>query len=268
MKKYILILMLLATIPFSLGFWQRYNKATGKDELILISTEKEKKIGASVAKAVKKKYKEADDPLVQKRFQRLGQRIAEVCERQDLAYHFSVLKAEDEMEGYNAFALPGGYVYIFDTLMDYLGDDDEIAAVTAHEIAHINAKHTVKKLQSAYGMNALLVLAVVASQDPRQVNEAANALGQLMMAYSRQDEFEADELSVRYTKKAGFDPEGVVKSLEKLQKLRKKGPLMKFIPVRSHPYLSERIAKARAEVAGEMDFKSYINLPDSTKEGF
>lgn len=234
------------------------------DDVIPISVEKEKNIGASVAKQVETKYKEVDDPLIQKRFEEIGERLAAVCDRQELVYHFKVLKAgEGEREDYyNAFALPGGYVYMFEPLIEFMETDDKIAAVTAHEIGHVNAKHSVKRLQGSLGANALMILAAVAAQDGRAVAEANEAVTQLMMAYSREDEIEADKLSVKYVKAAGFNPDGVMESLLTLQEWRKEGPERKYTSYRTHPYLSERIATARSDIRGYTDFDSYINLPE------
>ena len=239
------------------------------DDIIHISKEKERNMGASIAKQVEKKFDGVDDPLVQKRFEEIGKKLAAVCDRQDMVYHFKVLKAKKKKENYyNAFALPGGYIYMFDAMMEKLETDDKIAAVTAHELGHISARHPIKRLQSSFGINALMLLAIVASRDGRSVARANEALAQLMMSYSREDEFEADKLSVKYIKKSEyFKPEGVLKSLEALKKTRKKGRERTYSYYKSHPYLSERIAAVRSLIKGYTDFDSYINLPEE-EDGF
>ena len=245
-----------------------FSEAISGKDIIPISTEKEKRMGESIAREVEKKFDEVDDPLVQKRFEDIGRRLAGICDRQDLIYRFKVLKAKGNKEKYyNAFALPGGYVYIFDALTEVLKTDDKIAAVTAHEIGHISSRHSVERLRSSLGVNVLMILALAVARDGRTVAEANQALAQLMMAYSREDEFEADRLSVKYVKKAGFNAEGVLESLLTLRELRKKGREMRYTFYKSHPYLSERIAAARTEIKGYTDFDSYINLPEK-KEDF
>jgi len=238
------------------------------DDIMPISVDKEKAIGASIAKQVKKQYGEVDDPLVQKRFEEIGKRLVPACARQEFVYHFNVLKAgEGERENYyNAFALPGGYVYMFEPLMELMETDDKIAAVTAHELAHINARHSVKRLQGSLGVNALMLLAAVVSRNGRTVAEANEAIGQLMMAYSREDEFEADRLSVKYAGQAEFDTQGVPESLLTLKNWRKAGKARRYMYYKSHPYLSERISKVRAVIKGYTDFDSYINLPEKKGE--
>lgn len=238
------------------------------DDIVPISVEKEKKIGASIAKQVGEEFEDTDDPLIQKRFEEIGKRLACVSDRPNLGYQFKVLKAKgpEKERYYNAFAVPGGYVYMFDAMLEMLETDDKIAAVTAHEIGHICAKHSVKRLQKSLGANILMLLALVTARDGKSIAEANRALAQLMMAYSREDELEADRLSVTYMEKAEFDPNGVMESLLTLKELRKEGRERKYISYRTHPYLSERIAYVRTELLGYTDFDSYINLPNKDAE--
>ncbi|UCD54618.1 MAG: M48 family metalloprotease [Candidatus Omnitrophota bacterium] len=245
-----------------------FSRAISGEDIIPISTDKEKRMGDSIAKRVEEKFDEVDDPLIQKRFEEIGKKLAAVCDRQDLIYRFKVLKAKNNKEKYyNAFALPGGYVYIFDALMEKMETDDKIAAVTAHELGHISRRHSVERLRSSLGVNVLMILAMAATRDGKTIAKTNEALLQLMMSYSREDEFEADRLSVKYLEKAGFDTNGILESLLTLQGLRKKGREMRYAFYKSHPYLSERIAACRAEIKGYTDFDSYINLPEE-KEDF
>jgi len=254
-------------LVFVMGTCLSYSQ--GIDDFLHISKDKEKRMGAAIAKKVDKKFDEVDDPLVQKRFEEIGQRIVAVTDMPDLGWHFKVLKPGKGPEEayYNAFALPGGYAYMFEPLMEMLETDDKIAAVIAHEIAHITKRHAVDRLKKALGVNALMLLGLFTARSGRDVAKANHALTHLMTAYSREDEFEADKISVKYMKAAGFDPEGVVGSLEALKKWRVEGKIRRYMYFKSHPYLSERIAKARSEIKGYMDFDSYINLPEE-KGGF
>jgi len=263
----ILILITILSLLISPNLRAEEAREVPEKEDIFVSKDKEKQMGDSIAKQVEEKFDETDDPLVQKRFEDIGKRLVRVCDRQDLVYHFKVLKAKEQKERYyNAFALPGGYVYMFDALMEVLETDDRIAAVTAHELGHICARHSVKRLQGSLGTTALMILAIATAQDGRAVAKANEALAQLMMAYSREDEFEADALSVRYVKKAGFNPEGVLGSLLVLKRLRKEGRELKYRYFKTHPYLSERIAMVRSEIKGYVDFDSYINLPEKDED--
>ena len=264
-----LILVIILSLLISPNIRAEEAQEVPEKEDIFVSKDKEKQMGDSIAKQVEEQFDETDDPLVQKRFEDIGRRLAGVCDSQDFVYHFKVLKAKEgdaKEKYYNAFALPGGYIYMFDALMEILETDDRIAAVTAHELAHITARHSVKRLQGSLGTSALMLLAIVAAKDGRTVAKANEALGQLMMAYSREDELEADIISVRYTKEAGFNPEGVMGSLLVLKRLRKEGRDLRYRYYKSHPYLSERIATVRSEIKGYMDFDSYINLPEKDED--
>lgn len=245
-------------------------EALNPDAIIPVSAEKEKRMGASISEQVEKKFESVDDPLVEKRFEEIGNKLAKVCDRQDLIYRFKVLKAkkgEKKENYYNAFTLPGGYVYIFEPLMELMQTDDRLAAIIAHELGHNCARHVVKRVQGSLGANLLMLLAVFTSRDGREVAKANKALNHLMMSYSREDEFEADRLSVKYVKAAGFNPQGVVESLLVLQKVRKEGHERKYMIYKTHPYLSERIANAKTELNGYRNFDSYINLPEE-KDGY
>ena len=266
-RKLLLLALTIGLLQLSPLLFSSYG-ADILDEIMPISKDKERRIGQSISKQVEKQFEETDDPLVQKRFEDIGLRLSAVCERQDMVYHFKVLKAKDGQKDryYNAFAIPGGYVYMFDALLELLDTDEKIAAVTAHELGHICSKHAIKRMQSSLGINALMLLAMATAQDGRTLAKANEGLAQLMLAYSREDELEADRLSVKYLKDADFDPEGVYESLKALRYLRKKGREMNYTDYRSHPYLSERLSAARSEIQGYTDFNSYINIPDRDKE--
>lgn len=222
-----------------------YNPATGKEEFVMIGTQEEVAIGQQVARQIERRFKLSDDPAQVERVNRIGNRIISVSDRRELRYYFKVIKNKD----INALSTPGGYVYVNTGLLDK-ANDEELAAVIAHEVGHIAAKHAVKAMQSqmAYSLIAGLIFSRGGSEEVRR---GANiAMNLIMLGYSREDEFEADKLGVKYSYFAGFDPNGMITFLEKLEREEKEHPLDKgFIYLRSHPLYSDRIAKARAEVA-------------------
>jgi len=245
------------------GCSTEYNVVTGKEEFYFYSTDKEVQIGKSIAKAVESEYKLVDDPLVQKRVQDIGKRIAAVSDRKEVDYRFKVLD-EDEV---NAFALPGGFIYVNKGLLEKVSSDDELAGVLGHEVGHIVAKHSVKKLQTSIGMAGLNLLGAVAKADRRTARNTSIAITELMMAYNRQAEFEADKLSVTYLKEAGFDPKAAVSLIDRLLDRRLKGDIHKYYYFRTHPYPSERRAMLNKEIEGSFAFDDYINAPpDSTTQ--
>ncbi len=250
---------LLSFYAFSADGFVAYNPATEEEEIIFIPVEKEKNMGKNINEQVCEKFKLPVDPLVQRRIEEMGKRLAGGTDRRDIVYHFRVLNHEKD-DYYNAFAAPGGYIYIFDDLLEVMENDDRIAAVLAHEMGHIEARHSVKRLQGSLGVTALMILGSQMNTEEGTRARVNNAIGQLMAAYSRHDEWEADELSVKYLKHAGYDPNGAVQALEELKKLRKNGPVRKYMFYKSHPYLSSRIAHLNKLVKGYTDFDSYINF--------
>lgn len=211
----------------------------------MIGTQDEIAIGRQVSDQIEHRFKLSDEPVLLERVNRIGARIAAVSDRKDLEYHFKVIKDKN----INALSTPGGYVFVNTGLLDK-ANDDELSAVIAHEVGHVAARHAVKAMQAdmAYSVIAGLIFSRVGS---REVQQGANvAMNLIMLGYSREDEFEADRLGVKYSYYAGFDPNGMITFLEKLQQEEKEHPWDKsLVYLRSHPLYSDRIEKARAEVA-------------------
>lgn len=221
-------------------------------------------MGRGIDKQVQEHFESLADPLMQKRIEAIGKKLSAGSDRRDLVYRFRVIRDEGK-DNYNAFAVPGGYVYIFEDLVETLETDEKIAAVLAHEMGHVEARHSVKRMQSSIGVTLFMLISSHISGENSDKGKVGNAMTQLMAAYSREDEKQADELSVKYLKRAGFDPDGAVMALETLKKLRKKAPRIRYMIYRSHPYLSERIAHLKKYIQGYTDFDSYINLSPKTE---
>ncbi|MCX5716062.1 MAG: M48 family metalloprotease [Candidatus Omnitrophica bacterium] len=242
-----------------------FDTSTGEEDIVFMSTDGEVNLGDSLAKSVARQFYIVKDADMQEKVEKIGQRIAAVCDRKDIIYHFAVidLKGADRQDDkpiINAFSIPGGYVYVFKDLYNKAANDDELAGVIAHEVGHIVGRHGVKRMQMAFGANLLMILGSQAQTDGH-AGRAFEAINTLMMSYGRDDELFADKMAVKYTKKAEYNPEAVPDFLEKLWEVEKDEPLRPYISQRSHPYLAVRIAKAKEEVLGKMDFNSYINLP-------
>lgn len=229
-----------------------YNPATGREEVILIDSAEEVQIGRSMSEnIIKREIAPLRHPAKQLMANRVGQRIARSSDRTDIVYHFMVLDHPD----LNAFALPGGYIYVYSGLLDRV-DETMLAAILAHEIGHVAAKHSVKKMQSALGANVLIgiVAAGFGAKDQALADTIAGLSGTvydlLSRGYSREDELFADKLAVIYLRRAGYDPGAMVRVLELLD--REKGPGGRVFEVLStHPRMSERIRKAREAAEAE-----------------
>jgi len=259
LKKFgvsLLSAFLMATAGLTLtGCASEFNLATGQEESLIFGTEQEVNIGVSASNQVEKQFKLVEGVEENRRLQEILAKIVAVCDRKDIIY---TIKIVDD-ERLNAVSLPGGPVYIFRGLMDKLKTDDELAGVIAHEVGHITARHGIKRLQASYGYT-LLQLAAFAAKDG-DAAQGANALFTFaFLAYSRGDEFQADELGVKYTKKAGYDPQAMLKVLQVLKDEEQRAPKREFSYFRTHPYLSERMAVVNKEINGQIGFKDYLNL--------
>lgn len=223
-----------------------YNPATGREELILISTSSEVEMGKSVHHSITQKYKFSKSPPQLERIRRIGERVAKVSDRQDYQYHFYLIE-EDEM---NAFTTPGGNIYVYTGLLDKLKSDDQVASVLAHEIGHCAARHTVKKFQAALGYDLIsgIVLSRISGGSAQQITQlSSNAVMSIVFSsYSRKDEYEADRLGVKYMHLACFDPDASIETFNILE-ADSKGQDVPLI-LRSHPYIHDRISVAEEEI--------------------
>jgi MAF protein len=238
-----------------------YNIVTKQEETYFYSDEKEVEMGRAISKEVEKRYKLVDDPLMQKRVDDIGQKIAAVCDRKDIRYYFKVI---DDKE-VNAVSLPGGYVYVNKGLMDKVSNDDELAGVLAHEVGHITARHSVKKLQAVWGYSFLRIAAAVLARNGDVQNASDMAFTELVMGYGRQDELLADELAARYSKRAGYDPRGMLAFLKKLDQVQKSKPIAPPSYLRTHPFTPDRIRIVKQEIGEPADFKDFINIEEEKR---
>jgi len=255
LKKVGVHVLALALLFTASGCSTEYNLATEKQETLLSSGEKEAKIGDSMAQQMNKEFKMVTEVDANERVNRILKRIVKVCDRQELVYTIKII----DQDIVNALSLPGGYVYVYKGLMDKVENDDQLAGVIAHEVGHINARHSIKKMESLYGYTLLQILSLQ-TRDAGFASGVQAAFLSVFLAYSRDDEMEADRLSIKYTKKAGYNPEGMVAFLKKLKQLEEKEPTREYSYWRTHPYISQRIAAADGEISGDMKFKDYLNL--------
>jgi len=237
------------------GCTTEYNLATRRQESLIYGTDKEVSIGDSVARQMDQTYKISGDLDVNARVQKILDQLETVTDRRDVVY---VIRVIDE-DTVNAVSLPGGYIYVFRGLIDKMQNEDQLAGVIAHEMGHITARHAIKRLQAAYGFT-LLQAAAIASGDGDAAIGANVLTTTVFYAYSRQDEFEADRLAVKYLQKSGYDPNGMAGALEVLRKEQERAPRAQISYFRTHPYLAERVAMVNQTITGSIGFKDYLNL--------
>lgn len=181
------------------------NPATGRPEFVLMSEKEEIDIGAQTHPQILSQYRVYRDPELQAYVETIGNRLADISERANLEYTFTVLDSEEV----NAFAVPGGYIYVTRGLLSYLNSEAEMAAVIGHEIGHITGRHAVRQHRS----NALLgTIAAVAGAAAGAAGSAVTdfAGGALLSGYGRDMELEADALGARYLVACGYDSEAMI----------------------------------------------------------
>ncbi len=217
----------------------------GRKSLILISNNEEISIGQKMAAQVESEEKVLADAQVQDYVNGVGRKIAQVSDRKDLPFHFKVLDSKE----INAFAAPGGYIYIYAGLLKILDDEAELAGVLSHEISHVVGRHGVKKLQQVLGVQVVLSIAL-GSSGQMSKDLVSTSIGVILQGYSRENEFEADQFGTFYMEKAGYNPTGMANLLGELDKLSDKQPTFFEKLAASHPQTKERIARVEKEISG------------------
>lgn len=230
------------------------NPLTGEEELMLFSQDEDLAIGLKYAPEVEKQLGgQVPDEQLRGYVDSVGQKVARVSHRPDVEYHFGVTQDKSV----NAFALPGGYIFVTRGMMQHLKTESQLAGVLAHEVAHVVARDTMAAMSREIGINVLLV-AVVASDAPPGAVKAADLTAQILsLKYSRQDEIEADWAGMDYMVQAGYNPRGMVETMQMLQEQQKVRQI-EFFSTHPNPenrigYMQKRIALRYAQ-AGTLKF--------------
>ena len=244
------------------------NPVTGKQDFVLISENEEIAIGKRYHQQILQQnplYKDID---LQAYVQRIGDSLASKSHRPNLFYRFTILDSPD----INAFALPGGYIYINRGLMAYLSSEEELAAVLGHEIGHVTARHSVKQYSQSQ-LFAILSTAIEINQGSTAGNLANLASDALLSGYGREMELEADNLGAQYIYQDGYSPEGMYEVLSVLKdqeiyskeiaKKRGQEPTSYHGVFASHPSNDKRLQEILAEVAN-----SYPKGPSRITENY
>ena len=146
----------------------------------------------------------------------IGERIASVSHRPRLPWTFAVV----DSPAVNAFALPGGFVYVTRGLLAHIGDEAELAGVLGHEVGHVAARHVSQQYTRSAGTSLAVLLVSIFVPSVQPFGDLANAgLGTAFLKFNRDDELESDRLGIEDASKAGWDPAGVPRFLETLSRL-------------------------------------------------
>ncbi|HTP94226.1 MAG TPA: M48 family metalloprotease [Burkholderiales bacterium] len=186
------------------------NPVTGRQDLVTMSEEQEIATGRSEDANVRKEYGVYAAPELQKYVDEIGQKLARASHRPNLQYHFTVVDSPE----INAFALPGGYVYVTRGILAYMNSEAELAGVIGHEIGHVTARHSVQQMSAATaaGLGARLLQIFVPATRNQIGDNAVNVLGNaLLSGYGREHELEADRLGAEYLARTGYEPQAMIK---------------------------------------------------------
>ncbi len=226
------------------------NPVTGRREVSLMSEAEEIAIGQRGDAEIRREMGVYNDDELQRYVSGIGERLAAVSHRPSLPWTFAVV----DVPAVNAFALPGGYIYVTRGLLAHLGDESELAGVLGHEIGHVTARHAAQQYTRNAGGSIGVLLASIFVPGVAPFSDLASAgLGTLFLKYGRDDELESDRLGVDYAAKAGWDPESVPRFLTTLSRLDEMSE--RGIPnwLSTHPDPGSRVEKAAPLAASQVE---------------
>ena len=243
------------------------NPATGEREFMLVSEGQEIQMGREADPQVTAAYGLVDDAELQAYVSQLGQEMAAVSERPDLPWSFKVV---DEPV-VNAFALPGGFIYVTRGILTHFNSEAELAGVLGHEIGHVTARHSASQMSRQQLQQIGVGVGMIVSETFREYGGIAVAGLQLMnLSYSRDDELQADRLGLRYMSRVGYDPDaliGVFEMLASVSGSSEGGRVPEW--QLTHPYPENRQEQMREEIAatgvdreGIVDREEYLRMLD------
>ncbi|MDR1452945.1 MAG: M48 family metalloprotease [Candidatus Margulisbacteria bacterium] len=246
MKKLVLTVLLLSSV-FLLTACAR-NPATGGYSLNFYSSAQEYQMGEEYHPRLVAQYGEYTDPNLHNYVQGIVDRLGDVSHRPDLNYRVTLLDTPE----INAFAIPGGRVYVCRGLLVYINSEAELAGVMGHELGHVNARHSVQQMSKQQSLDfgllfGALFLAKDSEQNAQNFLDLGGAVSNLaMLSYSREDEMEADRLGLEYAHQAGFSPLGVEQVMKMFERLSGQQSEWNIL-LSSHPASETRSKQARLE---------------------
>ncbi len=239
------------------------NEATGRSQFDLMSTEQEIQLGDEAMPELVKEYGgEVSSPQLRNYVTEVGMKLAKQTEADNpnLPWKFTVL----DSDVINAFALPGGKVFISRALMLQMRSEAELAAVLGHEVGHVTAHHIDERVSQAQGISlGGQILGEVLGQSGPSYADLANLIvgvgGQgYLLKFGRDQESESDSLGLRYMTRAGYDPRGMIRVMEILAEASKGGGDAEILS--THPYPETRLKRIKKEL--DDSYKSEMNNPN------
>jgi predicted Zn-dependent protease len=214
----------------------------------VVSTQQEVQLGTQYAQQINAQLPIMRDANVNSYINSLGNSLARVADNRNLSWRFYVVDSREV----NAFAVPGGFVYVNRGLIERARTMNQLAGAMAHEIAHVTQRHSVEQMAQAQRADAGLTLACILTSvcQSGAASAAIQVSGSALFAkFSRDDESEADRYGVQYLVAAGIDPRGMVDMFQTLLNERRSRPTAVDAWFRTHPLEEDRIAETQARIA-------------------
>jgi beta-barrel assembly-enhancing protease len=229
-----------------------------------ISDEDEIKIGREVAANLAARYGLVEDAAKARYLNLVGKAVARHSDRTKIPYHFAILRTSE----INALAAPGGYIFITQGLLDTLKDESELAGVLAHEVTHVVRRHIVKAIRQANLVEAGGDLASATGKDVGKFSQLNDfSINLLSKGLSRSDELEADKGGTILAARAGYDPQGLRRSIERLAVNGKPNILLDHFN-KTHPNAPERLRAIDQTIRQQGLSKPGERLVGRFKKGF
>lgn len=232
-----------------------------------ITDEEEYYIGRAVSALILSRYKTVDDDAFTRYLNLVGMAVVYNSDRPETygGYHFTVLDSDEV----NAMAAPGGFVFVTKGLVRRCGDEETLAAILAHEVGHVAARHGLQSIKKSRLVDAF---GVIGSTAASQLNSEEltkltglfeGALGDVLetlvgRGYDRKYEFEADELSVKFIAQTGYNPAGLAAFLTNLGRDKPSGPVAGWF--KTHPSPADRLTRVRAEIAALASMPAKLDI--------
>jgi len=243
------VIMFLVVAGYLLGC--AVHPVTLDKQLMIVSEEKELAIGERSDPLIVQQFGYYNDPAMQGYVNEVGQKLVKVCARKNLVYHFTVLDSPDV----NAFACPGGYIYVTRGILATMNSEAELAGVLAHEIGHVVGRDSANMISQQSMFQVMALAGMAAGSATRELAMAGSMLfDAMMLGYGREKEYLADSQGVDYMFKAGYDPMQMVALQATLGRLYQ-GPAGYAQYLTTHPNIGDRMnrSKAQAKILYAMD---------------
>jgi predicted Zn-dependent protease len=263
-----LIIAVIAALVAIVGYFgaTQLNPVTQETQHITMTVEQEIALGRQAAPEMAQQFGGlSQDQALQAKMTEIGNAVVAASDAGKSPYQFEFHVLGDQ-KTINAFALPGGQVFITEALMKLLKSDGELAGVLAHEIFHVVGRHSAEQAARAQLSDGLTGAAVMAAYDPNNPASAGSAqvaqlIGQMVgMRYGREDELESDNLGVRYLAQSGYDPRAMIAVMQTLEQASNGKEPPEFFS--THPSSANRIEQIQAEITKEFP----NGVPDGLKK--